>query len=131
MKAVTTQLGQVLHMNQGNGETSYARNSAVGRKAMSIAKPVIEEAVLKILGSDVMGIESMGIADLGCSSGPNTFLLISHIINGSESILEPHFGKEMMDDLFQKYAEEVSKHLSSCVTRPKYTVLVISLLREI
>ncbi|KAL6192645.1 hypothetical protein ACLB2K_033731 [Fragaria x ananassa] len=81
MEALMTQLAQVLHMNQGNGETSYARNSAVGRKAISIAKPVIEEAVLKILGSDVMGIESMGIADLGCSSGPNTFLLMSHIIN--------------------------------------------------
>ncbi|KAL6186927.1 hypothetical protein ACLB2K_043045 [Fragaria x ananassa] len=71
---------QILHMNKGNGETSYAKNSTVQRKTLSIAKPIIEEAVLQLLGSNVMGIESMGIADLGCSSGLNT-LLISQIMD--------------------------------------------------
>ncbi|XP_004298468.1 PREDICTED: jasmonate O-methyltransferase-like [Fragaria vesca subsp. vesca] len=72
---------QILHMNKGNGETSYAKNSTVQRKTLSIATPIIEEAVLQLLGSNVMGIESMGIADLGCSSGPNTLLLISQIMD--------------------------------------------------
>ncbi|XP_062026571.1 probable jasmonic acid carboxyl methyltransferase 2 [Rosa rugosa] len=72
---------QVLHMKNGDGETSYARNSTVQKKTISFAKPIIEKAVLEILGSTIMGIESMGIADLGCSSGPNTFLLVSHIMD--------------------------------------------------
>ncbi|XP_050379770.1 probable jasmonic acid carboxyl methyltransferase 2 [Argentina anserina] len=72
---------QVLHMNKGDGETSYARNSTVQRKTQSIVKPIIEKAVLELLESNIMGIESMGIADLGCSSGPNTLLLISHILD--------------------------------------------------
>ncbi|KAK9932990.1 hypothetical protein M0R45_020206 [Rubus argutus] len=52
---------QVLHMNKGDGETSYAKNSTIQRKALSIAKPIIEEAVQElIMSSNVMGIESMG-----------------------------------------------------------------------
>ncbi|XP_050373252.1 probable jasmonic acid carboxyl methyltransferase 2 [Argentina anserina] len=75
------QVVQILHMNKGDGQTSYARNSTVQRKSISISKPIIEKAVLELVGSNIMGIESMGIADLGCSSGPNTLLPISHIID--------------------------------------------------
>ncbi|KAM1223572.1 hypothetical protein ACFX10_042429 [Malus domestica] len=72
---------QILHMNQGNGETSYAQNSKVQRKILSVVKPIIDEAVQKMLCSNIAPIGSMGIADLGCSSGPNTLLLISGIID--------------------------------------------------
>lgn len=43
-----------------------------------------------------------------------------------ESVLESHFGKEIMDDLFRTYAELVSEHQNST----KYTVLVISLIKK-
>ncbi|XP_068309887.1 probable jasmonic acid carboxyl methyltransferase 2 [Pyrus communis] len=72
---------QILHMNQGNGETSYAQNSKVQGKILSIAKSIIDEAVQKLLCSNIAPIGSMGIADLGCSSGPNAFLVISDIID--------------------------------------------------
>ncbi|PRQ27081.1 putative jasmonate O-methyltransferase [Rosa chinensis] len=73
---------QILHMNKGNGEASYAQNSEVQNKILAIAKPIIEKALLELLGSNrVMATESMGIADLGCSSGPNTLLLISEIMD--------------------------------------------------
>lgn len=73
---------QTLHMNKGDGETSYAKNSKVQNKIISIAKPIIKEAVLQLLESkNVVPMESMGIADLGCSSGPNTLLLISEIMD--------------------------------------------------
>ncbi|KAK9935280.1 hypothetical protein M0R45_022390 [Rubus argutus] len=66
---------QILHMNNGEGETSYAKNSTLQRKTLSMVKPIIMEAVLELMmSSNIMGIESMGIADLGCSSGPNTLL---------------------------------------------------------
>lgn len=70
---------QVLHMNKGNGETSYAKNSTVQSKIISVGKTIIEEAVLEISCNNV--IKSMGIADLGCSSGPNTLSLISEIMD--------------------------------------------------
>ncbi|XWS24397.1 hypothetical protein CRYUN_Cryun28dG0098400 [Craigia yunnanensis] len=70
---------QVLHMNKGNGETSYARNSTVQSNIISVGKPIIKEAILEISCNNV--IESMGIADLGCSSGPNTLDVISEIMD--------------------------------------------------
>ncbi|KAK6245452.1 hypothetical protein SCA6_008542 [Theobroma cacao] len=70
---------QVLHMNKGNGETSYAKNSTVQSKIISVGKPIIEEAVHEISCNNVL--ESMGIADLGCSSGPNTLSVISEIMD--------------------------------------------------
>ncbi|KAJ4701978.1 Carboxyl methyltransferase [Melia azedarach] len=70
---------QVLHMNKGNGETSYAKNSTVQSKILSTAKSVIEEAIQGTLCENIP--ESMGIADLGCSSGPNSLLVISDIMD--------------------------------------------------
>ncbi|KAL2513004.1 Jasmonate O-methyltransferase [Abeliophyllum distichum] len=71
---------QVLHMNKGEGETSYAQNSIVQRKIISVATSIIEEAVVECLEKKLTA-ESMGIADLGCSSGPNTLMVISEIID--------------------------------------------------
>ncbi|KAJ0087308.1 hypothetical protein Patl1_09188 [Pistacia atlantica] len=73
------QVMQVLHMNGGDGETSYAKNCSVQDKIISIAKPAIEEAVLGILDDNIP--ESFGIADMGCSSGPNSFRVFSDIMN--------------------------------------------------
>ncbi|XP_021831515.1 jasmonate O-methyltransferase-like [Prunus avium] len=73
------EVNQILHMNKGDGENGYAQNSQVQGKILSVAKPIIHEAVLEILSSN--NIESMGIADLGCSSGPNTLLPISYIMD--------------------------------------------------
>ncbi|XP_057469069.1 probable jasmonic acid carboxyl methyltransferase 2 [Actinidia eriantha] len=69
----------VLHMNKGEGETSYAKNSTVQRKIISLANSITEEAVVGILCNNFP--DSLGIADLGCSSGPNTLTVISEIID--------------------------------------------------
>ncbi|PIN24056.1 Jasmonate O-methyltransferase [Handroanthus impetiginosus] len=70
---------QILHMNKGEGETSYAKNCTTQRQIISVTNSVIEEAVRECLGNTVPA--SMGIADLGCSSGPNTLMVVSNIIN--------------------------------------------------
>nr|KYP62481.1 Jasmonate O-methyltransferase [Cajanus cajan] len=70
---------EILHMNKGAGETSYAMNSSVQNKIISAAKPATKKAIVQILCSSLP--EKMGIADLGCSSGPNALRVISEIVD--------------------------------------------------
>ncbi|XP_038978997.1 anthranilate O-methyltransferase 3-like [Phoenix dactylifera] len=70
---------QVLHMVGGAGETSYATNSRVQEKAIFEAKPIVEEALREVYKTALP--ESMVVADLGCSSGPNTFHVVFEAID--------------------------------------------------
>ncbi|KAE8010526.1 hypothetical protein FH972_006893 [Carpinus fangiana] len=65
-------------MNGGMGDTSYASNSLVQQKVISMTKPIAEEAISNLYCST--SPSSLAIADLGCSSGPNTFFLVSELI---------------------------------------------------
>lgn len=46
---------------------------------ISVAKSIVEDAIVGILCTNFP--ESLGIADLGCSSGPNTLKITSQIID--------------------------------------------------
>lgn len=70
---------QVLHMAGGTGETSYATNSRVQEKAILKTKSIVEEAVKEVYKAVLP--ENMVVADLGCSSGPNTFHVVSAVID--------------------------------------------------
>ncbi|KAJ4963173.1 hypothetical protein NE237_023112 [Protea cynaroides] len=70
---------QVLHMNGGTGETSYAMNSGSQSRIISMAKPIIKKAILDLYCTTFP--KTIRIADLGCSSGPNTLLVVSEIMN--------------------------------------------------
>ncbi|GAA0153764.1 methyltransferase [Lithospermum erythrorhizon] len=70
---------QILHMNKGEGESSYSNNSFLQKKILSIGYSTIREAMKELLRNNFP--ESMGVADLGCSSGPNTLAVISEIID--------------------------------------------------
>ncbi|XP_022132460.1 salicylate carboxymethyltransferase-like [Momordica charantia] len=74
---------QVLHMNGGAGDFSYANNSLLQSKAISITMPIAEEAIDKLYGSALP--TTFTIADLGCSSGPNTFMAVSQLIKAVEN----------------------------------------------
>ncbi|KAL2973857.1 hypothetical protein AAZX31_14G070400 [Glycine max] len=71
---------EVLHMNKGTGETSYAVNSSVQNTIISCAEAATKKAIVQILCSSNWP-EKMGIADLGCSSGPNVLRVISEILD--------------------------------------------------
>ncbi|KAL7233886.1 hypothetical protein ACSBR1_017487 [Camellia fascicularis] len=77
----------VLHMNAGNGETSYANNSTLQKTAILMARPVLEDTLKKVCSNDAFP-KHLKIADLGCSSGPNTFLVISQIINIIHNLMQ-------------------------------------------
>jgi len=50
----------------------------VQQKVISMTKPITEEAISKLYSS--ITPRSLAIADLGCSSGPNTFFVASELI---------------------------------------------------
>ncbi|XP_042401019.1 anthranilate O-methyltransferase 3-like [Zingiber officinale] len=76
---ILTTILVIINMIRGAGETSYATNSRLQEKAIYRTKPVstnaIEEVYKKLLP------EHMVIVDLGCSSGPNTFIVVSQVLN--------------------------------------------------
>ncbi|XP_054793942.1 S-adenosyl-L-methionine:benzoic acid/salicylic acid carboxyl methyltransferase 3-like [Prosopis cineraria] len=75
---------QVLHMNGGVGEASYANNSLVQQKVLTLTKPIREEAITTLCCKTLP--ERLVIADLGCSSGPNTFFVVSEVIKTVEKL---------------------------------------------
>lgn len=66
-------------MKEGVGEKSYAQNSSLQRKAFDMVKHITIETILDLYITTTP--QSLAIADLGCSSGPNTLTVIKEIIN--------------------------------------------------
>ncbi|PON77376.1 SAM dependent carboxyl methyltransferase [Trema orientale] len=74
---------QVLRMNGGVGHASYANNSSLQKVVISRVRPTLEESVLEVYGT--IFPECLRIADLGCSSGPNTLMVVSYILDAIEA----------------------------------------------
>ncbi|XP_026437519.1 salicylate carboxymethyltransferase-like [Papaver somniferum] len=87
---------QDVHMNGSTSGTSYSANSSVQKRAIFITRPIVEEAILNLLSklyifaatSKLRKPNTIGIAELGCSSGPNALLAVSHIL---ETIYNKHY----------------------------------------
>ncbi|KAG8480797.1 hypothetical protein CXB51_025517 [Gossypium anomalum] len=69
----------LLHMNAADHEISYANNSSLQKQVILKIRPIIEESITDAF-KKIVPI-CMKVADLGCSSGPNTFMAIWHIID--------------------------------------------------
>ncbi|TYJ15644.1 hypothetical protein E1A91_A10G197200v1 [Gossypium mustelinum] len=77
---------KVLRMNAANHEISYADNSVFQKQIILKIRPIIEESITDAF-KKIVPI-CMKVADLGCSSGPNTFLAIWHIIETVHGICQ-------------------------------------------
>ncbi|EOA16849.1 hypothetical protein CARUB_v10005072mg [Capsella rubella] len=71
-------LEREFHMTGGDGKTSYAKNSSLQKKASDMAKHITLETLQQLYKET--RAKSLGIADLGCSSGPNTLSTIKEMI---------------------------------------------------
>ncbi|XP_056697986.1 probable jasmonic acid carboxyl methyltransferase 2 isoform X2 [Spinacia oleracea] len=69
----------ILHMKEGVGQSSYAKNSLLQRTMIAKAKPVLQESIRGLYHA--LQPECLMIADLGCSSGPNSLMVVSEIID--------------------------------------------------
>ncbi|OMO84463.1 SAM dependent carboxyl methyltransferase [Corchorus olitorius] len=69
----------VLCMNVGETETSYANNSLFQKTIILKTREILEDTI-KDLFRNVQPT-CFKVADLGCSSGPNTFLTISQVVD--------------------------------------------------
>ncbi|CAI9098474.1 OLC1v1035125C1 [Oldenlandia corymbosa var. corymbosa] len=72
------------HMTGGIGKTSYSQNSHIQKNNSDKAKWMTVESVQQIYLTTTP--KSFGIADLGCSSGPNTLTNIRDIMDEIEAI---------------------------------------------
>ncbi|WCJ39324.1 S-adenosyl-L-methionine-dependent methyltransferases superfamily protein [Euphorbia peplus] len=70
---------QVLHMNGGEGAYSYYNNSLYQKKVILTSKPILEESISELVSEESLP-ECLTMADFGCSSGPNTLIPLSEII---------------------------------------------------
>ncbi|XP_019166101.1 PREDICTED: salicylate carboxymethyltransferase-like [Ipomoea nil] len=73
-----------LRMNGGTGDNSYAKNSPFQRKGILMAKSITEKAITSLYTS-LNNPKSISIADLGCSSGPNTLLAVSNLVKAVDN----------------------------------------------
>ena len=56
----------------------------VQRKVISLTKPIIEEAITNLYCNNLPA--SLHIADLGCSSGPNTLFVVSEVVTTVDKV---------------------------------------------
>nr|BAJ88524.1 predicted protein [Hordeum vulgare subsp. vulgare] len=77
--------GSGVRMANGNGENSYAANSRLQEKAILETRPVLRKAIEKVYTSLSARRSTMVVADLGCSSGPNTLRVVSDVIGAIQA----------------------------------------------
>nr|AMJ39530.1 SABATH methyltransferase 6 [Bixa orellana] len=83
-------------MNAGHGNASYANNSRLQMLVLLKTRPFLEASIKDMFrNSDSNGalLRCLKVADLGCSSGPTAFMVISEIIKSIYGICQQQHHK--------------------------------------
>ncbi|CAI9292338.1 unnamed protein product [Lactuca saligna] len=70
-----------LHMNVGDGESSYASNSFLQETAIRKSLQVLQHTIKGMVNIEAAFSKVFVLADLGCGTGKNTLLLASMVID--------------------------------------------------
>ncbi|KAK8998915.1 hypothetical protein V6N11_070098 [Hibiscus sabdariffa] len=109
-------------MNAADHEISYANHSLLQKTVISKVTPIIEGSVTDMFRE--MGPTCIKVADLGCSSGPNTFHTISQVIHTIHGICKrqqselPEF-EVLLNDLPENDFNSVFKSVPDFIERLK------------
>ncbi|KAI3711250.1 hypothetical protein L2E82_41202 [Cichorium intybus] len=80
-KKIVMEIENILHMNVGNGESSYASNSFLQETAIRKTLPVLKRTIKGMVNHDVDFSKCFVLADLGCGTGTNALMLASMVID--------------------------------------------------
>ncbi|KAI3823333.1 hypothetical protein L1987_04768 [Smallanthus sonchifolius] len=83
-----------LHTNSGEDDSSYANNSIVQKLVIQDATPFLKRTIKGLANQDDFFNHCFVIADLGCSSGMNTLLVVSSIIDTIHELFQVPEGLE-------------------------------------
>ncbi|KAK8998931.1 hypothetical protein V6N11_070110 [Hibiscus sabdariffa] len=109
-------------MNEADHEISYANNSVIQNAVILKTMPIIVQSVSDMFRKTAPTCTR--VADLGCSSGPNTFLAISRVIDTVHTICRqqqlklPEF-QVLLNDLPENDFNSVFKSVPEFVERLK------------
>ncbi|XP_062027511.1 loganic acid O-methyltransferase-like [Rosa rugosa] len=82
----TSKVFEAHPMKGGDGPNSYTKNSILQRASVDAAKELLNKAIAEKLDIEsFLPSKSFRIADLGCSTGPNTFMAVGNILEAVES----------------------------------------------
>ncbi|KAL6558950.1 hypothetical protein OROMI_019300 [Orobanche minor] len=74
---------KVFHMKGGVGDISYSKNSSLQKRVADKVKHITEETMEEMFIA--IRPKSLGMADLGCSSGPNTLSNVRLLVDAVEN----------------------------------------------
>ncbi|CAL5366377.1 unnamed protein product [Camellia sinensis] len=78
----TMDVEKVFHMTGGAGDSSYTKNSSLQKKGSDMVKHITMGAIQQLYLTT--SPKSIGIADLGCSSGTNSLSTIREMVDAIE-----------------------------------------------
>ncbi|GKV19549.1 hypothetical protein SLEP1_g29791 [Rubroshorea leprosula] len=92
-------------MNCGHGDYGYDRNSYYQRECANLQKGKIEEVIKEKLDLKKFCSTSntIRVADLGCSIGPNTFIAMHDVVEAMKQKLQSQFSPSSKMSEFQVF----------------------------
>ncbi|KAL8495820.1 hypothetical protein ACS0TY_019797 [Phlomoides rotata] len=110
---------KLMGMNAGDDSTSYTNNSGLQKIVISKTWCVLDETLKDMC---INGLpKRIRMADLGCGPGPNTFLVVSHIMDTIKRLCKHEKFEVFLDDLpgndfnnLFKFVNERKELLDTC-----------------